>query len=150
MRPAVLAAAADDARQLADARRLAQVAIAHNLMGFARPVGRTDDVVVALGQEALDGLPAEDDPLRARLLAVVGLELAWSPDSEWRRALLDEALAMARRLDDRRVLADVLGLRRWADTDPTEHAGRLALADELIALGKDLGDADTMRPVCRR
>jgi hypothetical protein len=105
-------------------------------MGFARPVGRTDDAAVALCQEALDALPTTDAPLRARLLAVLGLELAWSPESDRRRAALADALSMARRLDDRRVLADVLAMHRWADTDPDNHAARLAGADELIALGE--------------
>jgi class 3 adenylate cyclase len=140
----VLAAAAEDARTLPDAQRLARVAIVHNLMGFARPVGRTDDAVVALCQEALDALPPTDAPLRARLLAVLGLELAWSPESERRRTLLADALSMARRLEDRRVLADVLAMHRWADTDPDDHVARLAGADELIVLGEELGDDEAI------
>ena len=137
----VLAAAAESARRLGDRRRLAEVAVAHNL-GFARPVGRTDDAVVALAEEALAGLPPGDDPLRARLLAVVGLELAWSLDADRRRELLRQATAMAHRIGDRRVLTKVLVLRRWADTDPDQLPSRMSGAHELIALAEELGDAE--------
>ena len=137
----VLAAAADSARRLGDGRRLAEVAVAHNL-GFARPVGRTDETIVALAEEALALLPPADDPLRARLLAVLGLELAWSLDGERRRELLGEADAIARRIGDQRGLIKVLVLRRWADTDPDNLEPRLSGAHELIALAEQLGDAE--------
>lgn len=137
----VLAAAAASARSLGDGRRLAEVVVAHNL-GFARPVGRTDEVVVALAEEALAMLPVADDPLRARLLAVLGLELAWSLDVARRRAFLAEADAIARRIADKRVLTEVLVLRRWADTDPDNLESRFSGANELIALAEQVGDAE--------
>ena len=139
----ILADAAAAARSLGDGRRLARVAIAHNPK-FARAVGRTDDEVVALVEDALAAFPPDDDPLRAQLLAVLALELAWSPDSERRRALLAEAKEMAQRLGDPRGLADVLMLRRWADTDPADLDARLAGASELVALGEELEDAEAM------
>ncbi len=137
----VFAAAASAARELGDARRLARVAVAHNPK-LARPVGTTDEGVVALAEEALAALPPADDPLRARLLAVLALELAWSPDADRRRSLLEQAKAMAERLGDRRVLADVLIFRRWADTNPQDLPARLAVAGELMALAEQLGDVE--------
>ncbi|MGH8972299.1 MAG: ATP-binding protein, partial [Acidimicrobiia bacterium] len=137
----ILAAAAEAARGLGDARRLGRVVIVHNPK-FARPVGTMDEGVIALAEEALAALPPDDDPLRARLIAVLALELAWSPDADRRRSLLEEAKAMAQRLGDRRVLADVLIFRRWADTDPQDLPARLAGATELVALGEELGDVE--------
>ncbi|MCA1845198.1 MAG: AAA family ATPase, partial [Actinobacteria bacterium] len=137
----VLASAAETARRLGDGRRLAEAAIAHNL-GFSRPIGQTDEAVVALADEALAALPPDDDPLRASLLAVQALELAWSPDMERRRTIVAEAEAMARRLGDRQVLIRVLALRPWAITDPDELAVRTTAAEELVALAEDLADAE--------
>ncbi len=137
----VLSEVADAARTLGDPRRLAWVAVTHNLK-FARPLGRMEEEVIGLAEEALAALPPDDDPLRARLLAVLALELAWSAESGRRRDLLQNAWEMARRLDDARVLADVLVLRRWADTDPENLSARLAFAAKLVALGEQLDDAE--------
>jgi hypothetical protein len=57
-------------------------------------------------EAAIDAVGEDDTPLRARLLATLGLELTWQPDHRRRVALSDEALRIARSLDDPETLAE--------------------------------------------
>jgi class 3 adenylate cyclase len=138
----VLAAGAASARILADPRRLAEVVTALNLMGFARPLGVVHKNVVALAEDALAGLPERDDPLRARLLSVLAVELTWAPELDRRLALSWEALRMARRLGDLPTLARVLASHQFAAHDPLNVQDRLEAASELVDLGRELGDTE--------
>jgi len=137
----VLAGAADAARALGDARRLAGVALAAD-PGTTRPVGVVDDGAIGLAEEALAGLPAIDDPLRARLMVALAVELAWRPDHDRRLGLCREAVAMARRLGDPITLAQVLGAQFWATNQAENLAERIALADELVQIATKLGDPE--------
>jgi tetratricopeptide (TPR) repeat protein len=64
----------------------------------------------------------------------------FSADQHRRRALSDEALAIARRLGDRATLARVLHCRCAALWDPSNLAERRANAAELRTLAEGLGD----------
>ena len=66
-----------------------------------RPYGAVDSESVTLLGQALERLPPEDGPLRAR---VTGLLAVFEPEQGRREALIDEALAMARRLGDEATL----------------------------------------------
>ncbi len=92
------AQAADAARRDDDAAALARAAL-----GFTqvRPYGDVDAEGVALLEAALERLPAHDNPLRAQVL---GLLAVVEPDQDRREALIDEALAIARRLEDESTL----------------------------------------------
>jgi class 3 adenylate cyclase len=137
----VLLAAAEAARTLGDGRRLAHVVLALNLMGFSSAMGKVDEEVVSLTEEALAQL-RDDDALRARLLAVLAVELAFTPDRNRRWSLSREAVAVARRSGDRQALARVLAGHTWGTRGPDNLDERLATATELIALGESLGDRE--------
>jgi len=140
----VLMTAARSASALRDTRRLGEIALALNPVGFSTEPGKADRDVVALIEEALAGLGEADDPLRARLLAVLAVELVWTPDFNRRLALVDEAAGMARRLGDRTTLARVLASAHLAVKDPDHVAERLAWTDELLALGGELGQPEAV------
>lgn len=84
---------------------------------------------------------ARDDRTRARLLAKLAHELLGdAAAAARRRALIEEALALARSADDARTLAEVLDARLHALWDPAAAADRLASASEIIDLARATGD----------
>jgi len=76
-------------------------------------LGHRDDELVAALEAAASALPA-NDPRRAEVLAELAAELTFNAPLERRRALADEALALARRTDDPRLLCNVLLLHTFA------------------------------------
>jgi hypothetical protein len=58
------------------------------------------------------------------------------PDDE-RRAIVGQALAMARRVGDPEALASVLTAHSWIVAGPESLPERVALASELVAVGRD-------------
>jgi class 3 adenylate cyclase/tetratricopeptide (TPR) repeat protein len=102
------AAALADASGNADA--LAKAALA-NYRGMFSVILGIDRERVAVLERAVAALDPGDSPVRARLLANLADELGFSPDHQRRRALTDDALAMARRLGDEATLAHVLARR---------------------------------------
>jgi hypothetical protein len=84
---------------------------------------------------------ADDDGIRARLLARLSRELLGDPlAAVRRRTVADEALALARRAGDGSTLAEVLSARLYALWDPAGAEDRLAAASELIELGRAADD----------
>ena len=133
-------AAAETARGLGDSGLLARAAL-----GYAGPwsmLGRVDARRVELIEEGLGVLGAEETPLRARLLARLGLELYYSGDAERRLALTGEAVELARRLGDPRTLASCLVARHYALWRPETVGERLAVAGELRQEAERTGDAE--------
>src|SRR3954452_17296566 len=105
-------AAIRTARQLDD-----PILLSRGALGVAGPwsaLSRSDPGRVALLDEALGALPDEDSPLRARVLARLSLELYYAGEPELRVALREEAVAIARRIDDTRTLAPCLDTRHYA------------------------------------
>src|SRR5581483_5106193 len=100
------------ARDLGDPDRLARAALANN-RGMHSRTGLVDEERMELLEAALAMRGDREDAQRALLLATTSSEL-WSGDHERRRALSDEALAVARRVGDQRVLAEVLYRRAFA------------------------------------
>jgi hypothetical protein len=112
----------------------AEAALGHSGGAWER-YGTEDPESVALLEEALRLLPAEDAPLRARVAARLGGVLYYSPDSERRsQELVDDAIAMARRLGDEYALSTALAAAQYAYWRPGLQERRLELADELVAL----------------
>jgi predicted ATPase/class 3 adenylate cyclase len=89
---------------------------------------------------ALQLIPDADSTVRARLLAHLGAERALGSGGDEGMRSSDQALAIARRLDDHAVLAEVLVLRSATLVDPSAGKERLALADQQLALAAELGD----------
>jgi hypothetical protein len=74
------------------------------------------------------------------LLALEAQELGWDPDVERRRALADEAIVLARRTGDPRVLASVLRNAILAYTSPDTLARRIELSREMLQSAKAAQD----------
>ena len=138
-----LFAAAAAARQLGDARRLAHAALAMNLAGEFPAIGEVDNEFVALLTEALDVLGDDDMRLKSRLLSLLALQLMFSNDQARRLASSEEAIRLARELDDPPTLARVLISTHWGGATADNVSDRLAVADELVGLGEQLGDPET-------
>jgi tetratricopeptide (TPR) repeat protein len=94
-------------------------------------------------EAAIEALGASDSPLRARLLAILALELFHTGERVRRLALSDEALAIARRLDDPATLSHVLVARPFAIGGPDTLAAGLADTAELLEVAERLGDPVT-------
>ncbi|MEY2432243.1 MAG: hypothetical protein QOC92_1968 [Acidimicrobiaceae bacterium] len=131
--------AARVARRWRDADLIADVALA-NARTSHNPAALADDEQLATLDLALELVGDDDTPMRARLLANLAMELSFRPERERRINASDQALAIARRLEDRALLAEVLVLRTFAVTDPELRAERMALADQQLALAEELED----------
>jgi DNA-binding CsgD family transcriptional regulator len=134
-----LRAAAGAARAAGDPRLTGEVALA--MEGF------TDPAWVTLGKqlcdEALAGLPADDSPLRARLLARRAAEATyqWEPEAG---PLSEQALAMAERTGDPQALRSALRARQQARGGPDGVLDRVELGTRMLALGVADSDDDAV------
>jgi AAA ATPase domain len=98
-----------------------------------------DTGLVRLLETAL--LRTSADGLRARLLARLAHALLGDAAAvERRRALVDDALALARRSDDSAALAEVLDARLHALWDAAGAEDRLAAAAEIVDLARASAD----------
>ncbi len=134
----VLLEASRLADRLGDGYLLAEAALA-NQRGFVSLVGGVDRERLALLERAAERL-TEPGSERCLILAQLALEQTFSADLESRRALASEALELARRLDEPRILARVLIrclIAGWGPDDPRERA---ELARESIAISSGLGE----------
>jgi tetratricopeptide (TPR) repeat protein len=132
--------AAELSRRLGAPEQMARAAL-----GFGeRQVegGLVNQRLVALLQEALDGLNPGDSPLRARLLARLSLEFTFSDETKRQQSLSLEAVAMARRLGDAAALRTVLDARWMAVWGPDGLDERIALAAEILRLARETGDRE--------
>src|SRR5207248_3129017 len=132
-------AAAQIARELGNARLLATAAVGFEEACW-RP-GITDEGAVDLLEEASAALGDEESKLRVMLLAGLGRARAFVGDYDASAAAEWEAIAMARRLDDRFGLATVLMRSYWSRREVTlEHT--LEMLSEACELAADLGESD--------
>src|SRR5205085_8699272 len=126
------------AEELADGDRLARAAIASSRLWSV--LGDVDRERVAVLEAALAANP-QPSVTRARLLALLAVELTYSPaDRERRRTLSADALALARRLGDDDALTQALVARCTAIWDPDtldERRQRITEAAGLPAVGRD-------------
>jgi hypothetical protein len=93
-------------------------------------------------EEALHGLPPDGSALRARLLVRLAVALYYSDQAQRREDLVQEALGIARGLDDPPTLAYVLDQGHIATNGPDTTERGLAWAHELFALADAAGDAE--------
>ncbi|WP_028059144.1 ATP-binding protein [Candidatus Solirubrobacter pratensis] len=137
---ATFQAAIRTARQLGD-----PVLLGRGALGAAGPwsmLSRSDPERVRLLEDALEALPPDDSPLRARLLARMSLELYYAGEPELRMALSAEAVEIARRIDDPRTLAQCLDTRHYALWLPENVEQRLEVAAELRRVAQETGDPE--------
>ncbi|MEA2384912.1 MAG: hypothetical protein QOH72_4883 [Solirubrobacteraceae bacterium] len=126
------------AQQLGDSDLLGRAAL--SLGGFGLSPGVVDDQLVAVLEEALKAVDPADSALRARLLVRLAVAMYWCNEPDRREALVDEAVAIARRLGDPATVAFVLDQGRIATSGPDTLERELAWAHELFALSEQLGD----------
>ncbi|MBJ7520236.1 MAG: AAA family ATPase [Solirubrobacteraceae bacterium] len=132
--------AAAHAQRHGDAELLAQSALTLGNWGLSP--GVVDDQLVTMLESALTALPEGDSELRARCLARLALGLYWSDRAEHRRALGDEASAMARRLGDDATLAAVLADAHLASWGPDSAEEAIAVSREVQRLAESVGDEE--------
>jgi DNA-binding SARP family transcriptional activator/DNA polymerase III delta prime subunit len=132
--------AAHLARQLGDASALARAALANSLGHVFTGALQVDAPRIEVLEAAIAAVGEDDPPLRARLLATLGLELGWEPDARRRLTLSEQAVRIARSVDDPEALAHVLLARDYTITAPENATERFATTTELLAMAERLGD----------
>jgi DNA-binding CsgD family transcriptional regulator/tetratricopeptide (TPR) repeat protein len=122
------------ARQMGAFEQLAEAITAY--VGFT--IGFTYGELRPLIEEILDGLDTGDSVLRVKVLAKLATALYFLPETlERREALVEEAVTMARRLDDPAALAYALLSRHEALWRPDNVAERLADTTEVVRIAND-------------
>ncbi len=132
-----LVSAAQLAGVLHDGPRLARAILAMN-RSIATSVGAADQELIATMESAL-ALADRPDATRARLLAQLASELSIIGTLDRRRELVEEALSIARSLDDH-TLARVITSSLGAYFTTAAHATRKELLKELDALLPGVSD----------
>ncbi len=100
-----------------------------------------DEPLVAMLEEALRA-PDVTGPIRVRLLGRLAQALYWLPDRSRTLALSAEALEAARGLGDQAAIAYALDSRHVALWGPDNLEERIEVAEEMLSLGRELGDRD--------
>ena len=130
-------------RSAAAAARRAGTAEIHAraALGFSevQQYGSIDIDAIALLQEALDLLPAEDSALRARASARLGQRLDPVTDQARREALVDDGVAMARRLGDDDVLVSLLAAAALVNWPPERDDARRDAPPRKCSLARSAG-----------
>jgi DNA-binding winged helix-turn-helix (wHTH) protein len=134
-----LLAAGAQARALGETGALVHAALA-NTRGFRSSLGRVDTDRVALLQGALETVGPHDSAERARLLANLASELVFAVPPTKTARLANDALAVARRLDDPATLAHVLQRRYLTAWSPESFPQRVAMVRELANVVEQLND----------
>ena len=130
-------AAADLAREIDRTDLFVRAAISY---GGVLPAATSMDAKgLELLEEALVRVGAEPSRDRALLLGRLAHSLQLVPPRARRAELADEAVRIARGLDDPRVLAEALIYRCFALDGPDDMKDQLAAAHEIRALAEELG-----------
>jgi class 3 adenylate cyclase/tetratricopeptide (TPR) repeat protein len=130
--------AAQLARDAIDGDRLARAVLA-NTRGFTSHAGAVDGERVQTLEAAAQALP-DNDPRRARVLALLASELHYAGEPARVRRLAAEAIEIARAADDEAALAYTLSDVIWAITAPDTLEQRQGLVGELCDLTRRLDD----------
>ncbi len=131
--------AAHRAQELGATDRLVAAALS-NSRGFFSAVGAVDQERIALLERAVAAVGDGPSPDRARLLALLAQELVPTGNLARRTQLSDEAITVARGLDDPGALLDVLNLRSNALLGRDTLPERLRVTAEALPLAEQLGE----------
>ncbi len=131
--------AAEIARDLGEGQLLARAAIGFETSCW-RP-GLADEGARELLEEASAALGREDSALRVGLLASLARALEYEGNSDRAAVAREDAIAMARRIDDRPGLATVLVGVYWARAT-TSLAEALEMLGEARDLAEEMGDVE--------
>lgn len=128
------------ARALASPVRVARSAIGLCGVGATwAQFGRSDPQLIVGLREALDGLPAAEAGLRARVLARLASELHFAPTPSDTDALSRDAVQLARTTGDAATLVYTLPARLRCSI-PEQRKERCAIIDELLGLTGGRGE----------
>jgi tetratricopeptide (TPR) repeat protein len=114
--------------------------LARAALGFAGALvtpGRVDKDTVRWLEESLTVLGEDAGPLRAQVLARLAMELYYSDARERRFQLSEQAVALARRSDEKSTLAMVLNARHYVLWDSDHLTERLRIATEMVTLAEE-------------
>jgi DNA-binding SARP family transcriptional activator len=103
--------------------------------------GEVDELIVAALRSALDRLPADDEARRCRVMVSLAGEIYYGATPQEREALAEEAVAMARRLDDPALLVNILIRAVIAIWRGANAPQRLEMMTEAARIARDRGDA---------
>ena len=131
--------AAEIANKLGAPELLARAALGFGSGFVVVEMGRVDDFLVALLEQALNALGGEDSAPRARVLARLASELYFTNAAERRVSLSQEAVAVARRVGEPKVLVDTLRVAHLYAFGPNFDQG-LTMSTELLRLANETGD----------
>jgi DNA-binding SARP family transcriptional activator len=125
-----------------DVERAARAAVGPTTGALWQPrdYGVVHEPAVAALRRALAALPPGDGELRCRVMLGLAGELYYAPAPAERAALTEEALAMARRLGDPKLLRDALAAAFVVSWRPGNAETRLAMAVELGERAAAAGD----------
>jgi hypothetical protein len=108
-------------------------------------VGLADEATIDLLGEAIEALGEVAAGLSARLHSRLAIELRYAPDGQAAAAQeIDEALSIARQIDDPRALAGALedaSLVRWSVEAPEAW---LELNEAIVAASREAGDTELL------
>ena len=102
--------------------------------------GEVHEGVVDALRRALTDLPAADSALRCRTMLALANEIYYGSTNQEREALTEQALAMARRVDDPQLLLDaclISFVSTWREATAPQ---RLDLATEALELAHSVGN----------
>ena len=134
-----LLAAGRCAQELGETETFIAAALATS-RGVFSTTGLVDDETFALIEAAAEAAGTSDTKHRGRLLSLLALERVTSANYLARRRLVDEAVAICRRLDDPATLLDVLVRSFDAIRVPDSLADRLSMTAEAEQLALSLND----------
>ncbi len=132
--------AIDIARRLSDSERLGR-AILGRVEQFTIGIVRDDEI--ALLEEALSAVGTGDSVLRAKLLSRLGMAVYFRSQEE-KQQYAAEAVAIARRLEDKKTLAATLFAQFFGQITLWDVEENLHAADEVTRLAEELGDKELL------
>ncbi|MFT3871422.1 MAG: BTAD domain-containing putative transcriptional regulator [Nocardioides sp.] len=104
-----------------------------------RLYGMVSEPVVRVMRDALAQLPSDDSAVRCRLMAGLGRELVYTGDWREIEALVEEAIAAARRLGDPELLVEVLLAGYCTVWRRAANARQIVWSQEAIELAREHG-----------
>ncbi|WP_082281892.1 protein kinase domain-containing protein [Mycobacterium colombiense] len=103
---------------------------------------RADEQLVALLDEALEVLPARDSALRVTVLARLALELRRKGALAEADRTSAQAIEMAERVGDTKILLLAMHSRQWSTLGPDRTEEAIASGEEMARLARIVGDRD--------
>ncbi|WP_173073541.1 BTAD domain-containing putative transcriptional regulator [Phytohabitans rumicis] len=137
-----ITAAVAEAERMGDVVRVARAAVAATEGAFfqLRPYGQTDEEAIAVLRRVLRDLPPDDGEPRCRALLTLAGELYYGDASAYRTALVEQGMAMARRIGDPALLVWACQTAFVATWRVDTADLRMSLCDEGLAAAQELGD----------